>query len=209
MKLEKNFIIIVIIGILLILGFLLLWFNYPTIKNLNFMSPEDQMKNDVQAIAGSYTFDMSELEKVEKIKSYGADVIPLLAEMIRDSRKETRYIAYIALSGLTNRLPDQRLELISYLKNGLTDSDDTIKVQVAQLLLVWGEKEAVPVLIEALDNDEIMVPSEPRTTLNYYAYLMLKDFTKADYQYNKQQWQNWWNKNQEKLTWDQEAEKFK
>lgn len=202
----------IIIAVLIIIVIILSLFSLPTDEknqNLNIMTPEEFMKADVLNLATNYNFSESELESVETIKAYGPDVIPLLADLIKDSHKETRYIAYIALSGLTNLYPDQRSDLISLLKNGLTDTDDTIKVQVAQLILVWGEKDAVPVLINALDNSNVMIPSEPQTTLNYYAHMILVQFTSVDFKYNKSQWQSWWNTNKDKLTWNQELEKFK
>jgi len=196
---------------LIIVVLIIVWVGFVFWQSLRKEKPkseEEKIKDQILEAISSYKFSISEFETIEKIKTFEEKAILPLADLINDPKKETRYIAFIALSGLTNQLPEKRSEIISYLKTGLTDSDPTIRVQVAQLVLIWGEKDALPVLIEALDSKEIMVPSEPMTPLAFYAHLILTQHTEQDFGFDKTKWQNWWQENKDLLNWNKTTEKF-
>ena len=216
MKLNKNNQIIVasIATIVLIFVIFLIWANFPAEEapvNLNKgVDSKELVRQQIAAEIAKYDHSLnSEQQIVDQIKVLAKDNLDILEECTESTVKETRYLCYIAVSGLTNTLPEKRTELIAILKNGLTDSDATIKVQVAQLILVWGEKDAVTILIDALDKNEAMVPSEPPTTLNFYSHMVLAGHTSVDFGYDKAKWQSWWSINQNKVNWDSKTEKFK
>lgn len=215
---DKNKIIIlvvVILVLLIIVGGLAYYYLQPKPQQQEptptpIPTPEEltPLEKAEQTIA-DYDYNLAtEQQIVEELKAQGEDIIPILSDLITSPDKKQRYISYIALSGLTLQLPDKRAELIELLKNGLNDQDSTIKVQAAQLITVWGEKQGIDALIDSLGVDDDMIPSEPQMTVRDYAYFILVAHTTEDFGTNQEQWQAWWDENKDDLTWNATTEKF-
>lgn len=209
MENKKLVIYGIIVLVAILLGILFVWFNFPKEEPV-IIDDVEIVKQKITNEIAKYDYTLkSEQEIIEQIKTLGQNNLEILAELTGSNDKATRYLVYIALSGLTNTLPEKRTELIAILKKGLADSDATIKVQVAQLVVYWGEKDGIQVLIDSLDKNEEMIPSEPPTTVNFYSHMILAGHTSVDFGYDKIKWQSWWDANQNKLNWDSQIEKFK
>ncbi|MBN2016089.1 HEAT repeat domain-containing protein [Candidatus Dojkabacteria bacterium] len=163
---------------------------------------------EIKAAIAQYNFSRSELETVAKIKAFGEESIPVLTELIHAEEKKTRYIAYISLSGLTLQGVGDYTEMVTLLKDGLDDPDLSIRVQVAQLLFNFQEKEGIPVLIEALDSDEVMTPSSPPMKVSDYAYIILTNHIDQDFGVESEDWLAWWEGSGDDAKWDETNERF-
>ncbi|MBD3360399.1 hypothetical protein GF366_01200 [Candidatus Peregrinibacteria bacterium] len=201
-----TFIILLIITVTIGIG--AAWIRYSKEIRIPFIS--DPVQNSIDEAIEAYDFKTSDYsETVDAIKNLGEDAIPGLADMIENEDKKVRYISFISLSGLAYQIPEKKSEIIPLLNKGLQDTDPTIKVQTAQILSLFGEKAAVPVLIDALDSEEMMVPSEPIMLLREYAYFILRENTDQDYGYEKDKWFSWWEENKNTVEFDEENKKFK
>lgn len=172
------------------------------------MVEDKEIEQKIDETVAGYNFTIPESETVDKIKALGEAAIPRLAVLIHAPETETRFIAFIALSGIAHDVEGTRSEIIPYLREGLFDPDMSIRTQVAQILLLFEERDGLPVLIEALDSDEMMIPSEPPMPLAHYANIILINYTDEDYGFDRAQWTGWWDENKNSLQWNGDREKF-
>lgn len=211
MSKNKWIILIVVVSAAILAAvFLIWWFTKeekapePVITK----TPEEIMKEEVVESIESYDFSKRDFELIEQIKTLENKEIPIVAELIQSKDKKQRYLGYVSFSGLILENPELKQNSLPALKKGLKDSDASIRVQVAQLLLNLKDKDGFPVLLNSLNSEEMMVPSEPVMTISDYSYLMLLEYTDVDYVKDMEKWQNWWQSNKNILAWDEENEKF-
>ena len=147
-----------------------------------------------------YTLDIDSLVQI------GKPAIPTLANMLDDTDASKRYAAVMGLSAIGHN--DSSANVLSYLKKALADSDANVRVTAAELVMSFGDKEGIPVLIAELENTAILKPSEPVMPVNSYASLVLTRYTDQTFAVDKAQWQEWWNTNKGKINFDKENGKF-
>ena len=205
--LGKLIIIGIIILILVGVGILVWFWTRPAEE------PTDETPATTEAVINGaiseYDFSMREYETVDKIKALGLEGVPYLCEIVRENgNEEARFIAYVSLSGLGLENNANQSTVLPCLREGLNDTDDSLRAQAAQLLLNFGEKDGLAVLIEYLDDSSPLIPSEPPMNINEWASLVLADYTDADFGMDREEWQAWWDENKDTLKFDLSQQKF-
>lgn len=132
---------------------------------------------------------------------------------IQDSDDGKRFAAIYLLShaGDQNNKAD--------LAKALDDQNQAYVTLAAGTLIGWGDKNAIPVLIESLTSKEAIPFSDPPSPLAQLAskalpYYTGKDFglsaTTTEEELNNAQaeWKMWWSSNNENIQWDDEAKKY-
>ena len=132
---------------------------------------------------------------------------------IQDKNQDKRFAAIYLLTLTGDK--DNRSELTK----ALDDQDKAYATVAAGTLIGWGDKNAIPVLIESLVSEKSIPYSDPPTSLAQLAYKALpyytdKDFglttAKSEEEINNAQaeWKMWWASNNEKLQWDEPTNKY-
>lgn len=137
------------------------------------------------------------------------NIVSQLASMSNQPDLRIKYQAILALALLAKK-SELRAQVLPVLKEKLADSTITIRAQAANILIYWGQKEGIPVMIEGLDSkyqNEYMT-SEPPLPLPEYSQLTLISHTEEDFGFDQVKWQVWWQENQEKLIWNAQSSLF-
>jgi|GEM_PF-5237825 len=203
----KMIIIAVIVLILAGIGILIWWYVQPDEEP----GPEEPPATSraIDEFIAAYDFTMNEHPTVDKIKFIGLEAVPYLCEITQGpSSGKARFIAYVSLSGLALENPGNQDAILPCLKQGLTDTDDSLRAQAAQLLINLGDKDGFPVLIETLDIAKPMIPSEPPININEWVSLVLGEYTEFDYGMDQEEWQAWWDENKDTLKFDLTQQKY-
>lgn len=167
----------------------------------------DKTKENVDAIFKAfdglniYTLDL------EKMVELGVEAIPYLAKKLDSADQSDRWAAVMSLSAIGRHLGVKEKVLPDLLR-ALEDDDITVRVMAAELVVAFGEKDGIPVLIAALDSNEKLRPSEPPTPVTSKSLEVLKLYTTQTF-FERQEWQNWWDQNKDSLVWVNDEEKFK
>jgi hypothetical protein len=174
----------------------------PSIPGVETNESRAQVQNVTSSFDGVnlYTLDLDQLIAI------GKPAVPTLANMLNDSDASKRYAAVLGLSAIGHK--DTSINVLSDLKKALGDSDVNVRVTAAELVMSFGDKEGIPVLIAELENTAILKPSEPVMPINSYASLVLTRYTDQTFAVDKAKWQEWWLTNKDKLRWDKENGKF-
>jgi len=119
---------------------------------------------------------------------------------------ETRFAAVYAL-GLA---VDQ--DSLAALRPVLDDPEVSLRTIAAGALIGLGEPGSLPVLIEAMDSDEMLPFSDPPLPIWTFADSVLAHYTGIDFgiaagaedqhQASAAAWRDWWEQNGGSLTWD-------
>lgn len=125
------------------------------------------------------------------------------------SEIETRFAAVYAL-GLAVDEANAGLLLPA-----LRDPDLALRMIAAGALIGLGEPESIPILIAAMDTDDLLPHSHPPRPMWMFADATLRWYTRIDFgltadaedqrQASAEAWRNWWEENGASLTWDGEA----
>ena len=174
----------------------------PTVPGVETNESRAQVQNITSSFDGInlYTLDLNQLIAI------GKPAVPTLANMLNDSNSSKRYAAIMGLSAIGHN--DTSVNVLSDLKKALGDSDVNVRVTAAELVMSFGDKEGIPVLIAELENTATLKPSEPVMPINSYASLVLTRYTDQTFAVDKAKWQEWWLANKDKLKFDKENGKF-
>jgi len=208
---KTKLIILIFIAVMIIIAAILLIWQLTKdddTVSLTSKTPAEIMEEKLRKKISEHDLSNSDFELIEKIKTAEQQGISIVQKLINSKNKKDRYLGYVSISGLILQNPEKSDEFLPVLKKGLNDSDASIRVQTAQLLLNLGEKQGFPVLINELDSEKIMIPSEPIMTISDYSYLILIEYAEFDYGKDQQRWQNWWEENKDVLTWNEKNKKF-
>lgn len=88
---------------------------------------------------------------------------------------------------------------------GAMDSDSKKRCDLIEVLEKLRSKKAIPLLIDSLsDPQKSVLMISPQGKVYYHpvrnsAWLALKNITGVDFRLDKTKWQEWWNKNKDKL----------
>jgi len=212
---SKKLIVIIVIAIIVIAlgvgcyflaksGFFVSLFGkiqLPSIPGVETNESREKVQNVTNSFDGVnlYTLDLDQLIAI------GKPAVPTLANMLNDSDASKRYAAVLGLSAIGH---ETNTDVLDYLKKALGDSDVNVRVTAAELVMSFGDKEGIPVLIAELENTATLKPSEPVMPINSYASLVLTRYTDQTFAVDKAKWQEWWLANKDKLKFDKENGKF-
>jgi len=160
----------------------------------------------VQAVLDDFDgANVSSLD-LEAIVAEGPDVIPFLAGILGQGDRSTRWAALLALAALGHHHNSAGV-VLPHLKTALSDPDTSVRVTAAELVASLGDKAGLPVLIDAVDSDEILRPAEPPTPVCTQVIRVLGHYTGQTFT-EEADWRAWWDASQENLQWDPDNERF-
>lgn len=138
----------------------------------------------------------------------GKSVVPTLVRVLEDvnSTPDQKHAALLGLSAIGHN--DSSVNVLSYLKGALDDDNVNVRVTAAELVMSFGDKDGIPVLIAELENDAILKPSEPVMPIKSACALVLIKYTAQNFGVDKAQWQSWWESNKTNLKFNKENGKF-
>lgn len=198
---------LLIIVIIIVLYLILFKFDVFGVKMQKPMVINETIKNETYEIVSKFDGINLYTLNLEGIVAQGEQVLPVLVEMLKNESSEMRYAAVKGLGALGHKL-NLTEKVLPHLKTALNDSDVNVRVTTAELVMSMGSKEGILVLIEELENEAILKPSEPVMPINSYCALALQEFTSQTFATDKTKWQEWWNTNKDKLKWNEENGKF-
>lgn len=168
----------------------------------------NESKAAVQNITGAYNGINIYTLNLSALVMIGKPAVPTLARILENesSTSDQRYAALLGLSAIGHN--DSSVDVLGYLKGALDDSDVNVRVTAAELVMSFGDKEGIPVLIAELDNEAILKPSEPVMPINSHCALLLERYTTQNFGIDKAQWESWWNTNKASLKFNKEDGKF-
>ena len=176
------------------------------------LTESEKIQTQILSTIDQYNFldPQSENTVYNSLAALGNAGISKLTELSQDSNNRTRYSADMGFAILANKNQALRTQILPLLKKGLSDKNDINRATVAQIILQYGDKDAFPVLTDYLDPKyrDVTISSEPPIPLDYYALLSLSLSTNQDFGADKSLWLNWWNKNKDRLKWDETQKKF-
>lgn len=177
-------------------------------KGINIGSGKETPESKAQVDAVASGFDGINLNTldIDKLVALGKQAVPTLTNMLNSSTASTRYAAVLGLGAIGHN--DAGANVLTPLKKALTDSDINVKVASAELVMSFGSKDGIPVLIETLNSTEILKATEPAMPANSYSSLILTRYTDQTFAVDKAAWQTWYDANKDKLKWSKENEKF-
>jgi hypothetical protein len=160
----------------------------------------------VEAVLGDFDgANLSTLD-LEAIVAEGPDVIPFLGDLLEEEARATRWAALLALAALGHQRSVAGT-VLPHLKTALSDPDTSVRITAAELVASLGDKAGLPVLIDAVDSDEILRPAEPPTPVCTQAIHVLGRYTGQSFT-EEADWQAWWDANQDSLAWDPDNDLF-
>lgn len=140
-------------------------------------------------------------DKAEEVIKLGETAVdPLLLQLSHQNIK-VRWLAVYALARLGHEVSKKDKEKIAaaFQKFVAKEESLALKRQAATALVSFGDKEAIPLLIECLSGDEVLLFSEPPKSLDEFCLETLKFYTAQNFDYDQSLWQDWWQKNKEGL----------
>lgn len=123
------------------------------------------------------------------IMEIGEAAIPVLADLAENGDKAERFAAISFLSALGHQL-DAKKDVLEHIKKAFEDEDISIRVTAAELALSFEDEPGYEVLIDSLGNNEMMIPSEPPTTIHQNSLEALKYYSGEDFE-EIHEWKNW------------------
>ena len=149
-----------------------------------------------------FTFDL------DGIIAIGEPAIPVLAEMLENDSADVRWAAVIGLGALGYEL-NLSEKVLPHLKKALEDDDVNVRVRSAEFVMAFGDKSGIPVMIDALDSDNMVHPTDLPTPIPNQVVFVLGMYTGQEFSVlEKEEWQDWWSENKDTLEWNKENGKF-
>jgi len=156
-------------------------------------------------VAGFDGLNISSLD-LDRIAEHGAGSIPACAGMLLDAERTVRWSGVMALSALGHETGAVLPALLA-LRVALFDPDVSVRVTAAELVMSFGDRSGIPILISALSCPGMLHPSEPPLPVCTQALDILREYTGHSYE-DPSEWQSWWEANGDQLAWDGDNEKF-
>jgi hypothetical protein len=157
--------------------------------------------------------DVNSFNSVEGLVDLGPGAIPQFLELLDDDDPYSKWAALYALSRVSHQADSTTKEQVKEKLQEYYDSDVTsFRVIAAGAALTLGDKEGIPVLIEGLENQDMLMLTEPPQLICQFSYSTLEHYTQTSYgiicdwdttdSRTWTGWQSWWNNNKDNLTWD-------
>jgi HEAT repeat protein len=160
----------------------------------------------IRAVVNSFDGASIRTLDLEAIVEAGRGAIPVLADLLAQGDRATRWAALLGMAALGHQR-NAAGAVLPHLKSALSDPDISVKVTAAELVASFGDPAGLPVLIDAVDSDEILRPAEPPTSVCTQAVRVLGHYTGEVFT-EEADWQTWWDTNQASLKWDPDHERF-
>lgn len=227
---KKSVLITLIVLAIFIIIDIFLWWNYQNIQriskttnvnlnrpisiqneNLNIapiiLSPQiEQDKNKINEIIDNAA--NQPMSSIGEISDQIINALPpedIESSLMANTDEPDNYKKYIALNTLFLQEIDKEEKspnAIKALKKYMTDPDFSVRFEAADILVMLGDKEGLPILIQGLNNHEIMPFSEPPFTYSQEANQMLQQTTGKNFGYDIDKWIAWWQLNKELLNYN-------
>jgi hypothetical protein len=92
------------------------------------------------------------LENIIDMLTHDESLFPLVIDMIRDERMRVRLGATALVEEMVQKHPGPFIQLIPSIAVLLQDNNPTVRGDAANLLDIIGHRDALPFLLEALDD---------------------------------------------------------
>jgi len=201
MKRGRGWLLPVLIGMTLLAGH---W-----VSGCSSDDEESPAISPAQIRAAVDAFDGANISSLDLDTIVGgcASAIPVLEELLAQGDRAARWAALVALSAVGHECNAAKA-VLPLLKTPLSDPDISMKVTAAELVTSFGDKDGIPVLIDAVDSAlPNLRPAEPPTSVCTQAISVLRHYTGQVFT-EETQWQDWWEANRYSLEWDPKHERF-
>lgn len=209
LKLKKLLIIfsIIILVFIIIVTFILLTKKDDT-QNVD--------KTNLEEIFNSFDAENPvTFNRAEELIDLGKDQIPALLKKLKEKDIYTKWASLYALSRLGyDSDQETKNQIINGVKAEINNEAESIKIMSAGILVIFGDKEGIPILIEGLKTKEQLLLTEPpllicqysKDTLEYYLQETFGNecnWEEVD-QNTYDEWNKWWQENNTYLVWNDE-----
>lgn len=145
----------------------------------------------------------------DELADRGPEEIPRLRDALEDDTPLVRWAAAGALGEAGS--PEMEDEgVISALSERLDDDHASVRIVAAHSLAMWGDTEGVPVLIRALEHDDVMIGHPPELTSDY-AVQVLRSLSGENFGFDSsapayeraravERWEEWWDEHGDEFT---------
>ena len=170
---------------------------------------EESVRDQIFSVISDFDFnDPKSFYSIADIEDLGGEeTLIVLQDLIKSKSVSERWAAIVLLPKILKNNDLLREEVISNLRYGLNDENDTLKMLASAQLLSLGEKDGLPVLISSLNSEETTHFGEPPELVKDRSLIYLRHYTN----YNGEtfdEWQEWWNNKKELLFWSESLEIF-
>lgn len=184
-------------------------------------TPPDMTNQTIDTIISSFdeTYPDS-FNSVEDIVALGPEAIPTMLTVVEKDDIYSKWAAIYTLSRIGYNQDEQtRAEINSKLKDEFDNNVTSIRIMAAGVVTIFGDKEGIPVLIDGLHYNHILLKSEPPRLICDYSSEVLIYYTGQDFGYQCnidtvdedaiKDWEDWWETNKDRILWDDEARRYR
>lgn len=170
--------------------------------------------NNIKKITDLNAGDIDQIaEQANEIIDRGNEAVDSLIKQLSDADFKVRWMAIYSLAQMSHQDISQEniQKIITAFQTAIPDeSNVSLEIQMAALLVSLGQKEQVPAVIDCLNFDEknFALFAFPPLLLKDFCFETLNYYLDQDFQYDVLKWQNWWSNNQNNISWDQTVQKF-
>lgn len=181
----------------------------------------DKTNQTVETIISSFDeTDPDSFNSVEDIVALGPEAIPSMLTVVEKDDVYSKWAAIYTLSRIGYNQDEQtRAEINSKLKDEFDNNVTSIRIMAAGVVTIFGDKEGIPVLIDGLHYNHILLKSEPPRLICDYSSEVLTYYTGQDFGYQCnidnvdedaiKDWEDWWETNKDRILWDDEARRYR
>ncbi|MBD3210747.1 hypothetical protein GF318_05180 [Candidatus Micrarchaeota archaeon] len=172
----------------------------------------------VDSVVSSYNItDPYSFYNVNQLLVLGPEDTDMLISMLEGDAYE-KWTAFYVLSNIApdaNAPTQEKINdaMVPFLSSNVSD----YRLMAASVMISTGDSRSIPVLIELLGNNSMLMLSEPPMLVCQYSSYMLTNYTEQNFGYycdieetgyGQQDWQNWWQENMDELQWDESRRVF-
>ncbi len=197
-------VIFFIIFILIVLSVIFVWQ-----KSQKPQIEEESVRDQIFSVISDFDFnDPKSFYSISDIGDLGGEeTLIVLQDLIKSKSVSERWAAIVLLPKILGNNNSLKEEVLSSLKYGLKDENDTLKMLAGAQLISLGEKEGLPALISSLNSKETTHFGEPPELVKDRSLIYLRHYTSYDGKVFDE-WQKWWDNNKDLLFWNESLEIF-
>ena len=153
-------------------------------------------------------FDLNNIQNLASLSKI-IDLVDVSSwiNMVNNESDSERWAGIYALFELLKKDESLKETVLPIFGQHKDSEDDNIKMLAGAGLVHSGKKEGILVLISCLESEEVVYFSQPSELLKEEARSYLKEYTDYD-GINFGKWQNWWEDNQDKISWNENIGSF-
>lgn len=153
-------------------------------------------------------FDLNNIQNLASLsKIIDLVDVSFWKDMVKSESDSERWAGMYALFELLKKDESLKETVVPIFEQYKDDEDDNIRTLAGAGLVHSGKKEGILVLISCLESEEVVYFSQPPESLKEEARSYLKEYTDYD-GINFGKWQNWWEDNQDKISWNENIGSF-